>query len=138
MVEFRKFGEEVKLQLETACNQKRRTLVLTMAEKTHMQARCFRVDLAITKFNRQTGNGIYLLDLDHTGAYLETPFPLSLEYPIEFSFMLPGAVMEIQVSGRVIWKEQLTVSPGRYHLRVQFYAPRWDLDNLLHNFHPHS
>jgi hypothetical protein len=39
--------------------------------------------------------------------------------------------MEIKVSGRVMWKQQLTVPPGKYHLRVQFYTPRWDLDKLL-------
>jgi hypothetical protein len=109
-----------------------------MAEKPHIQARRFRVDLVITKFNQQVGNEIYLLDLDHTGAHLETSFPLSLEYPVEFSFMLPGATAEVQVSGRVMWKQQLTVPPGRYHLKVQFYAPRWDLDNLLYRHHPDS
>jgi hypothetical protein len=106
-----------------------------MAEK-HGQARRYRVNLAVTKFNRRTGNGIYLLDLDHAGANLETPFPLSPEYPVEFSFFIPGAHGEIQVSGRVIWKQHLTVSPGRYHLRIQFYAPRWDLDKLMRNNQP--
>ena len=104
-----------------------------MAEKTHPQVRCYQVTLAVTRFNRQTGNGIYLLDLDHAGAKLETPFPLSPEYPVEFCFSLPGSTTEIKVSGRVAWKQQLTVPPGRYHLKVQFYAPRWDLDTLLHN-----
>ena len=97
---------------------------MAMAEKTHPQ---------VTKFNRQTGTSIYLLDLDHAGAKLETPFPLSPEYPVEFSFSLPGSPLEIKVSGRVMSKQQLTVPPGRYHLKVQFYAPRWDLDTLLHN-----
>ncbi len=108
-------------------------LVLSMAEKAHSQARCSQVNLTVDQFNRQTGNGIYLLDLDHEGANLETPFPLSLEYPVEFSFCLPGSTMEIKVSGRVMWKQQLSMPPERYHLRVQFYAPRWDLDTLLHN-----
>jgi len=107
--------------------------MLAMAERTHTQTRRYRVNLAVTMFNRQAGHGIYLLDLDHAGANLETPFPLSPEYPVEFSFFLPGAPAEIQVSGRVIWKQQLTGSPGRYHLRVQFYSPRWDLDKLLLN-----
>jgi PilZ domain len=109
-----------------------------MSEANHIQARRYQVDLTVTKFNRQTGIGIYLLDLDHAGANLETPFPLSPEYPVEFSFFLPEATMETQVSGRVMWKHQLTFPPGRYHLRVQFYAPRWDLDNLLHNNRPNS
>lgn len=109
-----------------------------MAEKNHPQARRYQANLTVTKFNRQTGNGIYLLDLDHAGAKLETPFPLSPEYPVEFSFSLPGSTREINVSGRVMWKQQLNVPPGRYHLRVQFYAPRWDLDTLLHNHHPLS
>jgi hypothetical protein len=109
-----------------------------MAATNHMQAGRYPADLTVTKFNRIAGNEIYLLDLDHAGANLETPFSLSPEYPVEFSFFLPGATREIQVSGRVMWKEQLTVPPGRYHLRVQFYAPRWDLDKLLHNNQPHS
>ncbi|MFA4904049.1 MAG: PilZ domain-containing protein [Desulfobaccales bacterium] len=109
-----------------------------MAATNHMQARRYQADLTVTKFNRHAGNGIYLLDIDHAGAHLETPFSLSPEYPVEFTFFLPGATREIQVSGRVMWKRQLTVPPGRYHLRVQFYAPRWDLDNLLHNNQPHS
>jgi PilZ domain len=131
--ESSRFGEGVKARVR---GRKKATAGhgLTMAEKPYIQARRFRVDLAITKFNRQIMEGIYLLDLDHTGAHLETPFLLSLEYPVEFSFMLPGATKEIQVSGRVIWKEQLTVTPGRYHLRVHFYRPRWDLDNLLNNY----
>lgn len=104
-----------------------------MAAKNHIQARRYQVDLTVTNFNRLAGDGIYLLDLDHAGANLETPFSLSPEYPVEFSFFLPGATKEIKVSGRVMWKQQLTVPPGRYHLRVQFYAPRWDLDNLLHH-----
>jgi hypothetical protein len=90
------------------------------------------VNLTVTRFNRQPGTGIYLLDLDHTGAKLETPFPLSPHYPVEFSFLPPGEEKEIQVSGRVTWNRQLTDQPGKYHLRVQFYLPRWDLDNLLH------
>lgn len=109
-----------------------------MAAKNHTQTRRNWVDLAVTKFNCQAGNEIYLLDLDHAGANLETPFSLSPEYPVEFSFFLPGATMEIQVSGRIMWKQQLTALPGRYQLRVQFYAPRWDLDNLLHDNRPHS
>jgi hypothetical protein len=103
---------------------------VAMAE-SHLQTRRSWGNLAITQFNRQIGNGIYLLDLDHLGAKLETPFPLSIEYPVEFSFVLPGASMEIKVSGRVMWKQQLAVPPGKYHLRVQFYTPRWDLDKLL-------
>jgi hypothetical protein len=102
-----------------------------MAEQTLMQPRCYRADLAITQFNRQTGNEIYLLDLDHAGANIETPFPLSPDYPVEFSFSLPGAPEEINATGRVLWKQQLGVPPGKYHLRVQFYVPRWDLDRLL-------
>lgn len=102
-----------------------------MAEKAHSQARCYQGNLAVTKFNHQTGDCIYLLELDHTGANLETPFPLSPEYHVEFSFCLPGSSMEIKASGRVMWKKQLAVPSGRYHLRVQFYAPRWDLDSLL-------
>ncbi len=109
-----------------------------MAEKSHLQTGRSWGNLAVTQFNRQTGNEIYLLDLDHSGANLETPFPLSLEYPVEFSFILPGAPAEIKVSGRVMWKQQLTVPPGRYHLRVQFYAPRWDLDRLLDYNQAHS
>ncbi len=109
-----------------------------MAEKPHIQARLYRADLAITNFNRQAGNGIYLLDLDPTGANLETPFPLSLEYPVDFSFIPPGATMEIQVSGRVMSKQALMAPPGRYHIRVQFYAPRWDLENLIHPTQMHS
>jgi hypothetical protein len=96
------------------------------------------VNLTITKFNRQTGVEIYLLDLDHEGASLETSFPLSPEYPVEFSFFLPEATKEVQVSGRVTWKQQLTFPPGRYRLRVQFYTPRWDLDNMLHNTKSYS
>jgi hypothetical protein len=103
-----------------------------MAEKKPKPAPRYGADLTVTKFNQQTREGIYLLDLDHEGANLETPFPLSPEYHIEFSFVPPGATMEIQVSGRVMWwKHQLTVPPGRYQLRVQFYVPRWDLDRLL-------
>ncbi|MFZ5448032.1 MAG: PilZ domain-containing protein [Thermodesulfobacteriota bacterium] len=109
-----------------------------MAEKNNLQARRYPVNWAVNKFNRQTVNEIYLLDLDHTGANLETPFPLSPEYPVEFSFIPPGVGTEIQVTGRVMWKQQLTVPPGRYHLRVQFYAPRWDLDKLLLNHQAHS
>jgi hypothetical protein len=42
--------------------------------------------------------------------------------------------MEIEVAGRVTLKRQLTALPKKYHLRVQFYAPRWDLAKLLcHN-----
>jgi hypothetical protein len=104
-----------------------------MAATNYMQAGRYPADLTVTKFNRLAGNEIYLLDLDHEGANLETPFSLSPEYPVEFTFFLPGATREIQVSGRVTWKQQLSVPSGRYHLRVQFYAPRWDLDNLLHN-----
>jgi PilZ domain len=103
-----------------------------MAEKPHPQEWRYQGNLTVDKFNRQTGNGIYILDLDHAGANLETPFPLSLEYHVEFSFFLPGSTAEVKVSGRVMRKQQLTV-PGRYHLRVQFYAPRWDLDTLLRN-----
>jgi hypothetical protein len=90
------------------------------------------VNLKVTRFNRQPGTGIYLLDLDHTGAKLETLFPLSPGYPVEFSLLTPGATTEIQVSGHVTWNRQLIDPPGKYHLRVQFYVPRWDLDNLLH------
>ena len=104
-----------------------------MAEQTFIQPRCYRADLAITQFNRQTGNEIYLLDLDHAGANLETPFPLSPDYPVEFSFILPDAPEEIQATGRVLWKQQLGMPPGKYHLRVQFYVPRWDLDRRLEN-----
>jgi hypothetical protein len=109
-----------------------------MAEKTSVQKRYYGVNLAITQFNRHTEDEIYLLDLDHAGANLETPFPLSPEYPVEFSFFLPGAPVEFKASGRVLWKQQLCVPPGKYHLRVQFYAPRWDLDRLLdhHQTHP--
>jgi hypothetical protein len=96
------------------------------------------LNLAINQFNRQTGNEIYLLNLDHEGANLETPFPLSPEYPVEFSFILPGAPVEIKAAGRVLWRQQLTFPPGRYHLRVQFYVPRWDLDKLLDNSQPLS
>jgi predicted metalloenzyme YecM len=102
-----------------------------MAEKNFSQPECDRPNLAITQFNRQNGNEIVLLDLDHAGANLETPFPLSPDYPVEFSFVLPGAPEEIQASGRVLWKQQQAVPSGRYQLRVQFYLPRWDLDRLL-------
>jgi hypothetical protein len=108
-----------------------------MAATNHIQARRYQADLTVTKFNCHAGDGIYLVDLDHAGANLETPFSLSPEYPVEFTFFLPEAAREIQVSGRVMWKQQLTVPPGRYHLRVQFYAPRWDLDKLLQNNQPH-
>jgi PilZ domain len=101
-----------------------------MAERCQLQTRRSWRNLALTQFNRQTGKEIYLLDLDHAGAKLETPFSLSLEYPVEFSFVLPGAPREIKVAGRVTWKQQLTTPPGKYHLRVQFYTPRWDLDRL--------
>lgn len=104
-----------------------------LAERTQIKARRYRVNLTVTKFNHQSGNEIYLLDLDHAGANLETPFPLSPEYPVEFSFFLPGATTEIQVSGRVLWKQQLTIPHGRYLLSIQFYSPRWDLDKLLHH-----
>ena len=79
-----------------------------MAERCQLQTRRSWRNLALTQFNRQTGKEIYLLDLDHAGANLETPFSLSLEYPVEFSFVLPGAPGEIKVSGRVTWKQQLT------------------------------
>jgi hypothetical protein len=102
-----------------------------MAETSSLQPRCYRAELTITQFNRQTGNEIFLLDLDHTGANLETPFPLSPDYPVEFSFILPGTPEEIKASGRVVWKQELAVPPGKYHLRVQFYLPRWDLDRVL-------
>jgi hypothetical protein len=102
-----------------------------MAEKNLSQPQCDRPNLAITQFNRQNGNEIVLLDLDHAGANLETPFPLSPDYPVEFSFVLPGTPGEIQASGRVLWKQQQSVPSGRYQLRVQFYLPRWDLDRLL-------
>jgi hypothetical protein len=102
-----------------------------MAEKNLSQPRCDRANLAITQFNRQTGNEIYLLDLDHAGANLETPFPLSPDYPVEFSFVLPGTPEEIKASGRVLWKKPQPMPVGRYQLRVQFYLPRWDLDRLL-------
>jgi hypothetical protein len=102
-----------------------------MAEKNLLQPECDRANLALTQFNCQTGNEIYLLDLDHAGAKLETPFPLSPDYPVEFSFVLPGTPEEIKASGRVLWKQQQTGLAGRYHLRVQFYLPRWDLDRLL-------
>ena len=109
-----------------------------MAEISHLQTRRSRGNLAISQFNRQAGNEIFLLDLDHSGAKLETPFPLSLEYPVEFSFFVPGDSMEVKVSGRIMGKQQLTVPPGKYHLRVQFYAPRWDLDRLLDRYQPHA
>lgn len=102
-----------------------------MAEKNLLQQQCDRANLAITQFNRQHGKEIFLLDLDHSGADLETPFPLSPDYPVEFSFVLPGTPEEIQASGRVLWKQQQSIASGRYHLRVQFYLPRWDLDRLL-------
>ena len=104
-----------------------------MAETTVTQPRCYRGNLAITQFNRQDGNEIYLLDLDHAGANLEMPFPLSPDYPVEFSFVMPGDPEEIKASGRVLWKQQLSMPLGRYHIRVQFYVPRWDLDKLLQN-----
>ena len=107
-----------------------------MAKKISMQPPCYRTNVAITQFNRQTGNEIFLLDLDHTGAKLETPFPLSPEFPVEFSFVLLGASKEIKASGRVLWKRQLIFPPGRYHLRVQFYVPRWDLERLLEHGQP--
>jgi hypothetical protein len=109
-----------------------------MAEKTSVQPRCYRANLTVTQFNRQTGNEIYLLNLDHAGANLETPFSLSPGYHVEFSFVLPGAPLEIKASGQVLWKQYLIAPPGRYHLRVQFYAPRWDLDRLLDHNQPHS
>jgi hypothetical protein len=101
-----------------------------MAEISLLQTLRPWENLAITQFNQQTANEVYLLGLDHSGANLETPFPLSPEFHVEFSFVLPGDSVEIKVSGRVMWKRQLTDPPGRYHLRVQFYAPRWDLDRL--------
>jgi hypothetical protein len=109
-----------------------------MAEPTPIQASRYRENLVVDQFNRQTGIEIYLLDLDHGGANLETPFPLSPDYHVEFSFFVPEASKPIQVSGRVVWKQQLTVLPTRYHLRVQFYAPRWDLDNLRYLNQPYS
>lgn len=124
----------VQVQIMEIMQLKRHRLVLAMAEKTHPQARRYQVNLAVDKFNRQTGDGIFLLDLDHAGANLETPFPLSHEFHVEFSFFLPGSTEEIKVSGRVM-RNQHTVPPGRYHLGVQFYAPRWDLDTLLNNNH---
>ena len=104
-----------------------------MAEQTLMQPRCYRANLAITQFNRQIGNEIYLLDLDHAGANIEAPFPLSPDYHVEFSFKVPGVPKEIIASGRVLWKQPLGTLPAKYHLRVQFYLPRWDLERMLEN-----
>ena len=109
-----------------------------MAEPSYLQIPRSWRNLAITQFNRQTGKEIYLLFLDHSGAKLETPFSLSLQYPVEFSFVLPGAPGEIKVAGRVIGKQQLTVPPGRYQLQVQFYTPRWDLDRLSDHSQPQA
>jgi hypothetical protein len=101
--------------------------------KTTVQALRYRVHLDVTRFNGQVGAGIYLLDLDHAGAKLETPFPLSPQYPIEFSFCFPGTKTETTVTGRVVWTRQLTAPIGKYHLGVQFYGTRWDLEAQLHN-----
>jgi hypothetical protein len=109
-----------------------------MTEKGHSQTRRVWGNSAVTQLNRQTGHEIYLLDLDYEGAKIETPFPLSPQYHVEFSFLVPGDPVEIKVSGRVLCKQQLSVPAGRYHLRVQFYAPRWDLDRLLARNQPHS
>ncbi|MEJ2671933.1 MAG: hypothetical protein P8168_07005 [Deltaproteobacteria bacterium] len=104
-----------------------------MTKKIHLQAPKSRSNLAVTRFNCRAGNEVYLLNLDHAGANLETPFPLSPEYPVEFSFIPPGAAAEIEVSGRVVRKQQLTMPPGKFNLRVEFYLPRWELDKLLDN-----
>lgn len=104
-----------------------------MVSAAAIQPLRYRVRLEVIKFNGSPGAGVYLIDLDHSGAKLETTFPLSLQYPVEFSFCLPGTSSEIMVSGRVVWKQQLTDPLLGYHLGVEFHSPRWDLDTLLRN-----
>jgi hypothetical protein len=106
---------------------------LMMVDSATIKGLRYRVRLEVIKFNGKPGAGAYVIDVDHSGAKLETEIALSLQYPVEFSFSLPGTCSDIMVSGRVMWRQQLTEPLGKYHVGVQFHSPRWDLDTLLCN-----